>query len=204
MRIFYRLLTLVVAGGVLAGCASSPPSTFYTLADTGKASARVVPETPVFIEVLPVGVPERLARPQIVLRGDGQQLDIREQDRWASPFNVELRDALSSAIAVKTGGTDVARSGRPAHVMAYRIAVDVQAFDAVAGKAVRSVFGWTITPTDGGKSVVCKADIDQALSRAGVQGVVAGVQHTVDRVADTIAANVLALHQHQAPDCRLQ
>lgn len=204
MRMPYRLLTLVVAGGLLAACASSPPSKFYTLAGAGKAGPTPVPAVPVFIEMLPVSVSERLARPQIVLRGDGHQLDIREQDRWASPFNYELRDALAAAIVGKSGATDVTKGGRPSNVNTYRIAIDLQQFDAVMGQEVRTVFGWTIAASDGSKPVVCKVNVNETVGQPGVEGVVGSVQHAVDRVAGTIAANVLALSRHQTPDCRLQ
>lgn len=200
MRKPFRLLAVMCIGSVLTACASSPPSTFYTLTGTS-SSAGAPTAAPLFIEMLPVSVPERLARPQIVLRSGNTQLDIREQDRWASPFNAELRDALSAGIAAKTGGTDITKSGRPLAGKTYRIAVDLQQFDAVAGKEVRTVFGWTVTGIDGGKSVVCKVAVNEQVSQPGVEGIVASVQRVVDRVATTIAGNIVELNKQQIASC---
>ena len=88
--------------------------------------------TPIFIEVMPVTVPERLARPQLVVNNKGQEgeLLVLEQARWSSPFNHELRDGLASAIAEKLGAIKVIPRGRPPGQPVYRIAVELSQFDA--------------------------------------------------------------------------
>lgn len=138
-------LTLISAATLmlaLTAC-SGTQTRFYTLAtfasDTVKPVSGAMPGTTstmprqTFIEVLPVSVPERLARPQIVLRSDGTRIDIFEQDRWSAPLNSELRDALSSRIANRLGAFDVTRGGRPTNQPVYRIAVEVRQFDAARG-----------------------------------------------------------------------
>jgi len=100
---------------LLTACGTTGPTRFYTLAGPVAATATAPASQParqrLLIEVLPVSVPERLARPQIVVRTDDARVDILEQDRWSAPLNNELRDALASGIANRLGAIDVTRSG---------------------------------------------------------------------------------------------
>jgi uncharacterized lipoprotein YmbA len=99
----FALITAIT----VAGCAAVSETRFYTLSVRSEPSEIKAlprdPSTPIFIDILPVNVPERLARPQLVVRfrdsGPETQLFILEQDRWSSPFNYELRDAFASGIA---------------------------------------------------------------------------------------------------------
>src|SRR5687768_4990935 len=91
---------------LFAGCVSVPEARFYTLSESSAISEARNPRlslssSPIFIDVMPVNVPERLARPQLVVRtkGEAPQLFILEQERWASHFNHELRDAFATRIA---------------------------------------------------------------------------------------------------------
>ena len=107
---------------VLTACSTtSTPARFYTLAQPA-TSATPADTTPLFVEILPVRVPERLARPQIVVRNAGidtAQVRILEQDRWSSHFNDELQDALAAASGRRSGGAYLGRGqcarirGRP-------------------------------------------------------------------------------------------
>src|SRR5690606_19852360 len=118
----------------LTACASSSlPARFYTLAPSDTAATRAA-ASPLIVEVLPVRVPQRLARPQIVVRdaaGDAGQVRILEQDRWSSHFNDELHDALVGSITNRLGAIDAGRGIGLADQRRYRIAVELTQFDAV-------------------------------------------------------------------------
>jgi uncharacterized lipoprotein YmbA len=106
---FLAPIGLAAVLAVLAGCASKPDS-YYTLASP-VAEADAAPSTlggsapPLYIELAPVAVPERFARPQMVVRqpNGSVQVEVLEQHRWASSFENELRDALSAGIAGRLG-----------------------------------------------------------------------------------------------------
>jgi uncharacterized lipoprotein YmbA len=71
------LAAAALVASLLAACGSSPPATFYTLASPANSAPAVRtasqgPQT--FIEVMPVAVPDRLARPQLVVRSDADLL----------------------------------------------------------------------------------------------------------------------------------
>ncbi|MBP0597788.1 membrane integrity-associated transporter subunit PqiC [Herbaspirillum sp. LeCh32-8] len=196
------LAAAALAAAVLAACGSSPPAQFYTLsapsANVGAVRAQG-PQT--FIEVMPVAVPDRLARPQLVVRSDAAKLDVLEQERWSSPFNNELRDALASGVAARLGAIDVSRSGRPADQASYRINVELRDMDAVRNDKVQASFGWTVTRSDDRKSAVCRMTVVEPVSGGSAGDVVLAMQKAVGNVADAIAANVRALQTGQGAQC---
>ncbi len=193
---------------LIAGCASVPETRFYTLSVPPEPSAiTVMPRDssiPIFIDVLPVNVPERLARPQLVVRSKGSgpetQLFILEQDRWSSPFNYELRDAFATGIANQTGAVNGARGAYVPDQPRYRIAIELSQFDAIAGDRVQARFGWTITRSTDGRSAACYAAITEPVS-GGIEGVVQGVQRAIASIAADISKNLIELDTGNAAIC---
>lgn len=192
----------VVVSIVLTACASAP-TRFYTLAVPLQPTLSVVtPATAtIFIDVAPVRMPERLARPQIVLRGDAARVDILEQERWATPFNNELRDALVSGVTNRLGAVNVMRGGGPSGAVAYRIAVELHQLDVVRGSQVAVQFGWIVTRSDSGHSVACRFNIVEPLTGMDVAGVVQGIQRAVAHAVDAIVIDVLSLRAGQGGSC---
>lgn len=193
----------VIAALLLAGCASAPIH-FYTLAAPA-AAASAIQNSKLYIDVAPVSLPERLARPQLVVRSAGSasstRVDILEQERWSSPFNNELRDALASGIANRLGAIDVSRSGRPTDQPVYRIAVELREFDAVPGEKVQATYGWTISRSDNGRSSACQLNVAAAVN-PGIDGLVLGVQRTVAEVVSGIAADITAFKANPVAACQ--
>lgn len=196
------LAAAALASALLAACGSSPPARFYTLAAPLPAAGAQPAQGPqAFIEVMPVAVPDRLARPQLVVRSDAAQVEVLEQERWSSPFNSELRDALAAGVASRLGAIDISRSGRAADQVSYRIAVELRDLDAVRGGQVQASFGWTITRSDDRKSAVCRMTVAAPVAGAAVGDVVLATQKAVADVADAIAGNVRALQSGQGARC---
>ena len=190
-----------------AGCASVGEKTkFYTLSvpsDTrGKDPYPGYSVTPIFIEVMPVSVPERLARPQLVVSSKGQdgELLVLEQARWSSPFNLELRDALAAAIAGKIGAIKVIRRGRLAGQPIYRIAVELSQFDATVGGRVNARFDWTITHSTQARSAACYSVISEPAGDS-IESLVNGIQHVVAAAAESISENLTQLNGVGAASC---
>ena len=196
-----------IATALLAGCASIPETRFYTLSEASASPDAGNPGLPpssgsIFIDVMPVSVPERLARPQLVVRTAGQapQLFILEQDRWSSHFNHELRDAFVAQITSKTGAINETRGSRAPGQPSYRIAIELGQFDAVVGDSVRARFGWTITRTTDGRNAACYSVISEPV-RGGIEGVVEGVRRSVSRVAADISRNLVELDMGKVATC---
>ncbi|NUT17070.1 MAG: membrane integrity-associated transporter subunit PqiC [Cupriavidus sp.] len=207
-----RLVVPAALLGLLAACGGTP-TRYYTLAEgTPPAAAQrsTADNAALAIEMAPVALPERLARPQLVVRRSGgllpsreaseAEVDVLEQSRWSSSFEYELRDALASAIAGRLSAFDATKSGRPRGIPVYRIAVQLREFDAQPGTRVDSAFGWSIRRGDGDALLTCQMRLSEAVT-GGVDGVAAGAQRLTGRLADEIARNVGALAANQAASC---
>lgn len=196
----------MMAALLAAGCASIPETRFYTLSVPEGPSEAMPRDSsiPIFIDVLPVNIPERLARPQLVVRsrGSGSEtaLLILEQDRWSSPFNYELRDAFATGIANRTGAVNEARGTYPPDQPGYRIAIELSQFDAIVGERVQARFSWTITRSTDGRSTACYAAITEPVS-GGVEGVVKGAQRAVASAVADISRNLIELDTGNAGVC---
>jgi uncharacterized lipoprotein YmbA len=189
----------------LAGCASTP-TLYYTLADAAIAPSALstvnpghVPAAnnaaaPLYIELAPLSLPERLARPQMVVRRNANasaQVDVLEQHRWASSFEDELRDALGSGVARRLGAFDASKGGRQTSLPVYRIMVQVRRFDAIEGARVDGSFSWTVKRSDEAVPTACSFDTSEPIG-AGIGAVAQGAQRVTAAAASAIARSVTA------------
>lgn len=204
MRSFLRGLGLTVVALMLAACAATQVR-YYSLANPVLPSVTPLPTgASIHFEMAPVGVPERLARPQMVVRNDADpsstSVRVLEQQRWTSSFDSELRDAFGVAIAARLGAVDVSRGGHlPGHPV-YRVAVQVRQFDATLDKEVDARFGWTITRSDDDRNAVCQTTATQKVG-LGIDELVQGIQRVVATTADHIAAQIAALQDARTLPC---
>ncbi|MBS0342103.1 MAG: membrane integrity-associated transporter subunit PqiC [Proteobacteria bacterium] len=207
-----RLAVPAALLGLLAACGGTP-TRYYTLAEsTPPATAQSnSPDTAALaIEMGPVALPERLARPQLVVRRSGgalpareasaAEVEVLEQSRWSSSFEYELRDALASGIAGRLSAFDATKSGRPLGIPVYRIAVQLREFDAQPGTRVDTSFAWSVRRAGADTLVTCQLRLSEAVG-GGVDGVALGAQRITARLADEIARNVGALAANQAASC---
>jgi uncharacterized lipoprotein YmbA len=222
---------IVAAAVVVAGCAA-PAVRYYSLAGplpegqgadtrtagTGAAGSGAGSASgatggngggaAVHIDVAPVGVPERLARPQMLVRnaggGDkepvGPQVAVLEEQRWASSLDSELRDAFAGAIASKAGAIDVTRGGRLPGRPVYRIAIRVGHLDPVLDRQVDAVFGWTITRSDDSRYAICEVAVSRPAGR-GMDALVEAVKETVAVAAGKIADQIGQLQASGTAAC---
>ena len=103
-----RLLSIALVAAVAAGCASSPPTRFYTLSST--ASADGAPPVHGGILVGPVTIPAAVDRPQFVVQVAPNQVEIEDFDRWAAPLDDSIGRVVAGDLAVLLGTPDVAKA----------------------------------------------------------------------------------------------
>ena len=135
---------------MLCACAASPLTRFYTLTPANESALVDVAAdrcARVTLALGPISLPEHLARSQLVSRRPDadMQLQINEFVRWGAPLPREFQHAFTDAVG---------RHLRVAALVAYplqdrfdtdwRIGVDVQRFDGVAGGPVHLLAQWTI------------------------------------------------------------
>ncbi len=195
-------LACVAGAAALMGACASPEPTLHTL------SLRAAPPAPEAARIQRafrlsgVRVPERLDKPQIVLRTSDSQVQELEQQRWAAPFGAELRDALSADLADALSAVDVGGATPPAGVPLYRIGADVQRFDARPGQDVSALVTWRVsrdaaTPGSGGNSsngsaLTCQATLAEPTG-SEVDAVVAATQRVVRQWSQHITESVRSL-----------
>ncbi|KVE09714.1 membrane integrity-associated transporter subunit PqiC [Burkholderia anthina] len=183
----------VFAALALAAC-SSPPARFYTLSPADAAAPlRTAPANPAFlIEVPSVGVPEQVAKNQLVVQKNAAQVDVLEQERWASPPADEIRRALSDDLAAQLGTIDVANSAYPAGVPVYRISVNVQRFESWPGKRAALDAVWSVRSLATQVVMTCRTSVAEPVA-GGYDALVAGHRRALDVIATQAAAGVRAM-----------
>ena len=205
---FLRLAPAVLTVALLtAGCATDTAPQYYSLAEVGaprQPAGDREKAAPLFIELAPIAMADRFARPQMVVRKKhdpaSPAVDILEDHRWSSSFDNELRDALASSIASRLGAVDVTLSGRQRGQPATRIAIQMGQFDAVEGSRVDASFTWTLRRTDEGPVTGCQFSISEPVG-GGFDALAQGAQRVAARLAEAIAGSVSALKADQPSAC---
>ncbi|MDM0047166.1 ABC-type transport auxiliary lipoprotein family protein [Variovorax dokdonensis] len=184
---------------VLGACASAKPPTYYTLAEP-VAAAEVIggapTRAPLAIDVAPIQMAQRWARPQLVVRQSGDaegRAHILEEARWTSTFESEMRDALAAGVAGRLGALDLSRTTAPREQTVYRVAVQMLDYDAQPDGQVRASFNWTLRRTDtDGRALACSQRFE-APAANGVDGVALATRRITSQLAGSVARGIAAL-----------
>ncbi len=212
---------------LLGGCASSSEPRYYTLAHGGEAAAAgaAMPATavvsgtssptgtgtgtgtgtsaasqPLWIEVAPARVPERLNRQQIVIGGADGRVTPLDMARWSAPLPDEWRDALSQRLQIVLGAVDVYQQGLSGVQPLYRITTEVVRLDAQPGTRVGATVNWTVRRLPDGRTLAGRTQAELPATGSGddVAGVVAAMRQVVADTATQIAAGVASLRTEPA------
>lgn len=137
------ILTLALA---LVGCGSSPIPDYYLLTANAQPAAGMSSE--LIIGVGPIEVSDFLERPQIVIHGGTNRLDIDELNRWAEPLDRAVARVMALNLAALLGTQKITgfpwrRDDTPD--IAVRIAI--LALDHRQGEAVLGV-RWVLVDTE--------------------------------------------------------
>lgn len=140
-------------------------------------------------------MPERLARPQMVVTapgGDSAEVALLEQHRWTSFFENELRDALASAIANQIRAVDITKGGRQPSLPSWRIAVQLRQFDAEENTRVDAAFTWTLRRSDADRSAACQWSASEPVGN-GINALAQGTQRVTNQADQAIARHLMAV-----------
>lgn len=187
-----ELISLTLA---LAGCAAPPPR-YYTLAVPPQVSGNVLRpiaagQQRVCIEVMPVVVPERLNRRNLMFNKRNGSLQVLEQERWLVPFPDELRDAMSQRLQEELPAIDTYRQGTAGLGPCYRINIEVVQFDSAPGTSVEAVFNWRVQALPDGTPIWGRTSMELPVA-ADMQHVIAAYQQLLGELASDIAVQVRA------------
>ncbi|MFT4069572.1 PqiC family protein [Paraburkholderia sp.] len=190
----------LAAAMAMAAC-SSPSSRFYTLggADASAAANGAVPAVartgaaPAWlIEVTPVSVPPQVARNQLVVQTGPTQVQLLEQERWASLPGDEIRRALSTNLTQQLGTIDASGTAQPDGVAVYRIAMNVQRFESWPGSHALIDAVWSVRAVRSNAVMTCRSVVSEPVS-SGYDALVDGHRRALAQVSTQIAAGVRSM-----------
>ncbi|MBP0591062.1 membrane integrity-associated transporter subunit PqiC [Paraburkholderia sp. LEh10] len=189
MRVAALALPAVLLSA-LAAC-SSPPSHFYTLSsgDTSPDALRTASNPSFLIEVPPVDVPPQVAKNQLVVQTGPTQVQVLEQERWASLPGDEIRRALSSSLTQQLGTIDVYGTPYPDRVPVYRVSVNVQRFESWPGSRALIDAVWSVRAVRTQAVLTCRSVVSEAVA-GGYDALAGGHRRAVQQISTEIAAAV--------------
>jgi uncharacterized lipoprotein YmbA len=181
----------ILCAALLTGCVSSPPVRYHTLttpeaadvAGDNAASARVL------VQILPVTVPEGVARDGIVLKDPGGRVTVLQTDRWLAPVADDLKQVVADVLWQSVQATDTYDAPIPAGATAlprYRLSLRVERFDAIPGRAAAVAGSWTLRSLSDDSSHVCRWAGSQPLE--GMDGAAAAA--ALGRASHRLAARI--------------
>ena len=173
----------------LTGCATSPPSSFYTLTAIPGSAAEAAPKgSALSLGVGPVTFPAFLDRPQIVSRDGTNRLALDEFHRWAGSIQDDFLRVWSENLATLLGTSRVLIfPGEVRFPVDFRVSAQVLSFQGDAGgqagsEAVLKV-RWTVL--DGLREQVVAVEEASYRSRLEPPG---GQEALVAAMSDTLGA----------------
>ena len=186
----HRLVTIVAVltfVTFVAGCASTPPSRFYTLS---AASGPAAPSSNLSIAVGPVTVPAVVDRPQIVVNVGPNQVRVEEFNRWAAPLQNNIARVVADNLVQMLGTPLVTLSSGDAD---YRAAIEVQSFQSAPGEAAILDAVWSVRRAKDGKAETGRTTVRETVQEKSYDALAAAHSRAVARLSRDIAAGVAAL-----------
>jgi len=181
------------AGLLAIAACSSPPSRFYTLgAEPAQATVRSASAPALLIEVPPVDVPAQVAKNQLVVQTGPTQVQVLEQERWASLPADEIRRALSTDLTQQLGTIDVSGTAYPEGTPVYRVSVNVQRFESWPGSHALIDAVWSVRAVGSQVVMTCRSVVNQPAT-GSYDALVDAHRQAVQQIATQIAAAIEAL-----------
>jgi uncharacterized lipoprotein YmbA len=184
---FYQRFAVAWLVSVCVGCTSAPVR-YYTLTPAPDQTL-AAPETSLAIDVRVVHTPPQLKRSELMARTGLTEVTILENERWASPVNDEIKDALRLELQRRQGRM----TGLRAAFTKLTIDIDVQHFEAELGKYALLDVSWsatlfaTGTQSTGARAITCTFRADEKI-QPGYAGMVEGYQREIAALAEAIVA----------------
>jgi uncharacterized protein len=170
-----------------AGCTSAPVR-YYTLTPP-PAKDLPVSETAFAIDVRVVHTPPQLHRSELMVRSGPSEVTLLENERWASPVNDEIKDAVRIELQRRLGGT----TGLPPAFTKLTLDIDVQHFEAELGRYALVEASWSAIlsakgpPSTDTRVTTCTFQADEKI-HTGYAGMVEGYQREIAALAEAIVA----------------
>jgi len=194
-HVSFRALAAVIVGLLLAACAQTQPSRFYTLSSLSDTAATPsAASSELAVGVGPISLPNYLDRPEIVRRSTPNEFQVAEFDRWGE----QLQDVFPRVMAENLAdllATDrvFLLPQRRATTIDYQVEVNVTRFDTdVGGPAILAV-RWEIFDDDGKSLVVDRSTFTETVEGGDYGAVATAMSRTVAAFSREVAATIKSL-----------
>jgi uncharacterized lipoprotein YmbA len=176
---------------LVAACASSPPSRFYTLSRTATPGA--APAT-FSVVVGPVAVPAVVDLPQIVVTTGPNQVTLDEYNRWASPLANNISRVVAENLVDLLGTPRVTLFQQSISADTdFRVAIEVQTFESAPGEAATLNAVWIVRRARDGKAEMGRTTVREATAEKGYDALAAAHSRALYQMSQDIAAAVRTL-----------
>jgi uncharacterized protein len=189
-RIAYLTILIAFVAVAASGCGTTAPSRFYTLDSTAAPAGAASGADAVMVG--PVSVPAAVDRPQFVVQVAPNRVDVDEFNRWASPLNDAIAQAVAGDLVKLLGTPNVAVAPLANFAPAYRVTIDVQRFDSVPGQAALVEAVWTVHKTAGGETRSGRTVAREPVQGEGFDALAAAHSRAIAKVTGDIAAAIRA------------
>ena len=185
-------LGIGMLGLVLAGCATSPPARYYTLAPLQPPAVKAVSVPTFTVAVGPVIIPDLLQRPQIATRTNDQQISFSDFHRWAGALADETKRVLVVNLNGLLAGMRAAVSTDDMAIDPdFRVVVNINRFDGLPGSSVWLNAVWTIKEQKGKMAIaVNQSVIEEQVSGLEYLDLVSAQSRAIGQLSRAIAAEL--------------
>ena len=201
-RLAAALLATTLLVTTMTGCSRSPTVVFYTLTEipsTTGSSKTVAYE----MLVGPVILPDVLDRPQLVTRASDNRVRVLQQQVWAAPLKSEVPRVLAANLNQLLPEAAVTVEPQPATGRPlWRVAVEIQRFDATPGSAVSLEALWSVQGAPGTEPKIGYSVLREPVSGPGYDALVAAHAAAIEALSREIAAATQVLRSTPAVPAR--
>ena len=182
----------------LAACASAPQTRLHTLMPAQSATRGAgTPSTPVPIVLEAIRIPAQVDQPQWLVRLPDDSLALLEQERWASPLQDELRQALLEAL----GARHAIVEALPGAASPWRVRLELSRFDSAPGSGARIEGSWLLVSGDVRRPAQrCEWRFAEAAT-GGFPALAQAHRQAVLRLADALGESLQKLGRGEAAAC---
>lgn len=180
------LLTLLV------GCASSPPTRYFTLSD-GDAGALPQGLTPSIV-ITQTTLPELIDRPQLIIRQSDNLVIVDELQRWAEPLRRDIPRVVANELGRQLSSSRVLSlpiDGQNFDAD-YRLLIDVQRLEAIVGQGAQVDIMWRLISRQG-KLITGRSNLRESIATHDTESLVSAQRRLLKAVAVEIAKSLKPL-----------
>jgi uncharacterized protein len=201
MNHYYRRIALAWLVSVGVGCTSAPVR-YYTLSPPPDKSLPVPATTPA-IDVRVVHIPPQLERSELIVRMGSSEVTLLENERWASPVNDEIQEAVRLDLQRRLGHM----TGPHAAFTKLTLDIDVRQLEAEFARYALFEASWRATLSATGRrstgvqTANCTFRAEERID-TGYAGMVEGYQRAIGALADSIVSVLTSPSGNIEASCR--